>query len=745
MKSVMKVENIRVKIFVPTALSLIVIFSIIIAGFYYREQLNIDRDIKLDDQIIYKSFDNLLDSEARLMQVSIDCLKKHKNIQNYFLQKNRESLFNSSKPIFNELKHKYKITHLYFHNSDKINFLRVHNYPRYGDLINRFSMIKASNTKKSVYGIELGPFGTFVLRVVSPWEINNKLVGYIELGMEIEHLIPILKRLEQVDLIFTIDKKYLKRKRWEEGLEMMEREGSWDSFPSKVILSKTIKKIPKSLHYFISNSSHKHRILKEMSRIIDDNTFQISFIPLSDVSGKVVGDIIILKNYTEKFRTLKQLLFYLLIIIIVFIGISFSFLWMFLGKITFALKASYQKAKEAQEAAEAANIAKSEFLANMSHEIRTPMNGVIGFADLALMTKLPAKAQEYLNNIKFSARSLLSIINDILDFSKITAGKVELEEIPFSLNSIIEKAVQLIEIKSLEKNLTTKIEIGSDIPTFLIGDPGRLRQIIVNLLSNAVKFTEKGSISVSVEKVLVDDLSVILKISVIDTGIGIAESKHHLLFNAFSQVDSSTSRKFGGTGLGLIISAKLVKSMHGELSFESEEGKGTTFTFTAKFGIANKESVEPIVFDDFVVDDEDVISVDAKDVTIMIVEDNQINMKLAVHLLQKKSLNIITAENGKIAIEKFKNEKIDFIFMDCQMPEMDGYEATKQIRELELNSNKRVPIVALTAYAMKGDREKILATGMDDYVSKPIDLNSFYGALEKYIGADVSTLRNRKS
>jgi len=741
----MNVENLRVKIFIPTALSLVVIFSIIIAAFYYREQLNIERDIKLDSQIIYQSFGNLLDGEARLMQGSIDCLQKNKNIQNYFLQKNRESLLNSSKPIFNELKRKYKITHLYFHNLDKINFLRVHNYLKFGDLINRFSMVKASETKKSVYGIELGTFGTFVLRVVSPWKIKNKLVGYIELGMEIENLIPILKRLEQVDFIFTIDKKYLKRKKWEEGFGMMGREGSWDSFPSRVVLSKTVKNIPESLHDYISNSGVKYATLKEMSCIIDGKTFQVSFIPLSDASGKVVGDIIILKDFTEKFRTLRQLLFYLLIIIIIFIGIGFFFLWMFLGKITFALKFSYQKAKEAQEAAEAANIAKSEFLANMSHEIRTPMNGVIGFADLALMTKLPAKAQEYLNNIKFSARSLLSIINDILDFSKITAGKVELEEIPFSLNSIIEKAVQLIEIKSLEKKLTTKIEIGSDVSTFLIGDPGRLRQIIVNLLSNAVKFTEQGSISIFVEKVFVDNLSTTLKFSVIDTGIGIAESKHHLLFNAFSQVDSSTSRKFGGTGLGLIISAKLVKSMHGELTFKSKEGKGTTFTFTAKFGIANKESVEPIVFDNFVIDDEDIISVDAGDITIMIVEDNQINMKLAVHLLQKKSLNIIKAENGKIAIEKFKNEKIDFIFMDCQMPEMDGYEATKKIRELESNSDKRVPIVALTAYAMKGDREKILATGMDDYVSKPIDLDSFYGALEKYISADVSTLRNRKS
>ncbi len=373
------------------------------------------------------------------------------------------------------------------------------------------------------------------------------------------------------------------------------------------------------------------------------------------------------------------------------------------------------------------------------------MNGVIGFADLAIMSNPSAKLKEYLNSIKFSARSLLTIINDILDFSKITAGKIELEEIPFSLNSIIEKAIQLMEFKSSKKNLVIKVNIEPDIPIFLIGDPGRLRQIIVNLLSNAVKFTDKGTIFVVVEKVSVDTLSTVLKFSVTDTGIGIAEDKQHLLFKAFSQADTSTSRKFGGTGLGLIISAKLVKSMSGELSFKSKEGEGSTFTFTARFGIANKESVGPLVFEEIVEEKEVVMDVQSEDITVLIVEDNKINMKLAVHLLQKKSLNVIAAENGAIAVEKFKNEKVDFIFMDCQMPVMDGYEATQKIREMELNTGKRVPIVALTAYAMKGDKEKILAIGMDDYVSKPIDLNEFYGSLEKYIGGDISTLRNKRS
>ena len=740
----MGVDHIRVKIFIPTIVFLALLFVIISTIFYYHEKNNMAIDIKLAGRSLNQAFDNLLDDEAKVMQGISDFLQKDKIIQHNFIEKDREKLLSSTKDIFNQIKSKYKITHFSFHNINNVNFLRVQNPSRYGDLINKFAVMESSKTKKSVCGIELGHCGVFILRLVSPFKVDGELIGYIELGMEIDHLTPKLKRLEKVDLIFLIEKQYLKKKEWEEGLKVMGRSGNWDQFSSVVVIDQSLKEIPELLQNYIGSSHNKYSKWQEVCSI-DNLIYSCYFVPLYDAWGKIVGDIVVLKDITEEKRRLNSLIFYVFLFTVVMIVISSFFLWKFLGKISFALEKSYKDIHDAKEIAESASKAKSEFLANMSHEIRTPMNGVIGFADLAIMSNPSAKLKEYLNSIKFSARSLLTIINDILDYSKITAGKIELEEIPFSLNSIIEKSVQLMEIKASKKKVAIKVNIEPDIPIFLIGDPGRLRQIIVNLLSNAVKFTDKGAISVVVEKVSIDTLSTGLKFSVTDTGIGIAEDKQHLLFKAFSQADTATSRKFGGTGLGLIISAKLVQSMNGELSLKSKEGEGSTFTFNAKFGIANKESVGPLVFEDIVEEKEVVMDIQSEDITVLIVEDNKINMKLAVHLLKKKSLHVISAENGAIAVEKFKNEKIDFIFMDCQMPVMDGYEATQKIREMELNTGKRVPIVALTAYAMKGDKEKILAIGMDDYVSKPIDLNEFYGSLEKYIGGDISTLRNKRS
>jgi len=758
-------------------------------------------------QRVEQSLEDEMNRDVAMMSSTLEAIIRDPQLANSFRAKDKEALLKRGRPLFSRLKEQFKVTHFYFHQSNRTNLVRMHKERR-GDLINRQTLKKASETNRPSAGLEQGPTGNPVLRVVYPWHTSfpsksceplytvscqtaifnqpnsGELIGFVELGKEFEDIASEVSKLLNVDLVVAVDKQFLDRKRWENRNKKLGKQSKWDEFPEHVIIDQTLKALPSEVSSKMRGtpSDREDNILLKQ----ENQASQVLFIPFKDLNGHSIGYVVVLKDISE-INNIANESIRNISILGSFLGIGLIILFYFLltkvehdlverrikivqsknelekshqqlseynqtleSKVeerTIQLAQSMETAKESQHEAEKASEAKSSFLANMSHELRTPMNAVIGMTGLLEHTALDSQQQDFVNTIHSSGEALLCLINDILDFSKIEAGKLDLEVKPFEIRQCIEEALLIVASKAAEKNLELAYLVTAPMPTAILGDITRLRQILVNLLNNAIKFTGEGEVVIYVSAqpiqeqqpeadtgfvipAVADATQYKIQFDVKDTGIGIPSDKLERLFKSFSQVDASTTRKFGGTGLGLAISKQLSELMGGNIWVNSEEGQGSTFSFT----ILTSEI--PDYVSTKVASDVQLVGKQ-----LLIVDDNATNRDILS--LQAQSWGMLTCavKSGIKALEWLqRGGKFDLAILDMQMPGMDGVTLAQKIREQP--TGKSLPLILLSSLGQDDIRSQGSESDFSAILNKPVQQSQLQNVLCQVLGNPAVTVEH---
>lgn len=686
-----------------------------------QNKLKIEHHHQLDSAILnYQEeseiiFFNMINKESvlSLQKAALDA-KDEKRRDKY-----RKKLDEKLQPLYAHLK-KFGIEQLHFHLPDTTSFLRFHKPAKFDDNI--------------LANIELKQFSGFEeewifngYRLVYPLIYKKEHIGSVEVSISFNAINERIKTIYNTYQYMVLNKSVVEEKIFKDEKRNYALSQISDDFYHEANTFVNYKnELEESNKNVISRADFDkiNRLIKKelkpkellqykdiiLFKYIDKYCYAISLHPIHNIKQENIGYIISYQK-SPTCNTIVSEYYGKLIFMFILIFIIFIFLY--------KMQRTKEKLERYSNRALEASRSKSEFLANMSHEIRTPLNAIFGFVEILQKENKDKKSLEYVNIIHDASFSLLQIIEDILDFSKIESGKLEIDTIDFNTKREFEIITHLFEAKCSQKDISLSLIIDDSVPPFIHADPLRIKQVIANLLSNAIKFTDNNKkITVKIEYE-----ESFLFVAVIDQGKGIAEDKQEHVFESFSQEDSSTTRVFGGTGLGLSISCELVNLMGGRLRLKSELGKGSEFYFSIPITIGKTVNQEETLDEDILLNG-----------TLLLVEDNKTNQKFMQIVLDDLGLEVEIANDGLEAIEKFNSKKYDLILMDENMPNMGGLEATHKIIELEKERKiPHTPIVALTANALKGDKEKFMQAGMDEYVTKPVDVNHLTEVLSKFL------------